>query len=336
VSQFMHFRSCIAIAAVLTFGVGVRSARADEHVLVLLDVTGSMTLGSIPGMTRMDVAKARMSTFLDTVPATPTRYAFWTFSGSTFTEVFDFTAGRTAADVKGAVLAAVPGGLTPLAGSVCAAVDELINFLPNDFHTKRIYMATDGEENNTPNVDQCFGPPSATVYPNLTVGSWHWKVRNKACTGNANTPGVCSGGVPPGGLTLIVDVDHLFDFVPTMSSASLLSLEGGKAARGTATFAAGPQISSASSDSAFFAGLSGETHGRYIGITPSTPPAQATPLPGDANGDGCVNVQDRALVLQQFGTPGNGNTDFNRDGIVNTFDLQTVLQNFGRGCTKVR
>jgi hypothetical protein len=86
-------------------------------------------------------------------------------------------------------------------------------------------------------------------------------------------------------------------------------------------------------DAAFFAGLASETHGRYAGITPSTPPGQATPPPGDANLDGCVNIQDRALVLQQFGTPGNGKTDFNRDGIVNIFDLQTVLQNFGDGCT---
>ena len=45
------------------------------------------------------------------------------------------------------------------------------------------------------------------------------------------------------------------------------------------------------------------------------------------------DIQDRALVLQQWGTPGNGKTDFNRDGIVNMFDLLTVLQNFGSGCT---
>ena len=316
-----------AVAAML--GAGARQARADEHVLVLLDVTGSMTLSSVPGMTRLEVAKERIATFLDIVPSQPTKYALWFFEGASFTEIYAFTDNPTAAQVKASVLAATTGGVTPLAHSVCAAVDELINYLPSEFHTKRIYMATDGEENATPTTDQCFGPSSATIYPTLTTGSWQWKVRNKACTGNASTPGICSGGVPPGGLTLIVDVDHLFDFVPTMTAAASASREAGRGDRITLKASAPPPPNA---DAAFFSGLSSETHGRYAGITPSTPPNQAVPQAGDATHDGCVNIQDRALVLQQFGTPGNGSTDFNRDGIVNIFDLQTVLQNFGQGC----
>jgi len=320
---------CTLAAALALLGASAHTASANEHVLVVLDTTGSMTLGSTPGLTRLDVAKARISTFLDTVPSVTSEYALWFFEGTTFTRVFSFADHKTAAQVKAAVLAATTGGLTPLAHSVCAAVDELINYLPSEFHSKRIYLATDGAENNSPVTDQCFGPSSGTVYPTLTVGSWQWKVRNKACTGNANTPGVCSGGVPGGGLTLIVDVDHLFDFVPTMSASSALSLEGGGRSRGT--LSAVVVLPPPNSDAAFFRGLSRETRGRYTGITPSTSPSVATPIPGDVNGDGCVNIQDRALVLQQYGTPGNG-ADLNHDGIVNTFDLQTVLQNFGRGC----
>lgn len=320
----------LAAAVATAIGAGAGQARADEHVLVLLDVTGSMALSSIPGMTRLDVAKERISTFLATVPGTPTKYALWFFEGSSYSPIYDFADNATAAQVESAVMAATVGGVTPLAHSVCAAVDELINYLPSEFHSKRIYMATDGEENASPVTDQCYGPSSTTLYPTLTTGSWQWKVRNKACTGNASTPGVCSGGVPPGGLTLIVDVDHLFDFVSIMSADVSASREAGPGDRITLK-SSGPLLTSA--DAAFFAGLSSETQGHYAGITPSTPPTQAVPLPGDATGDGCVNIQDRALVLQQWGTPGNGQTDFNRDGIVNIFDLQTVLQNYGQGCT---
>jgi hypothetical protein len=312
----------------LLLGASSRTAKADEHVLVLLDTTGSMTLGSSGGLSRLEVAKARISTFLDTVPSVTSRYALWFFEGNTYTPIFSFADNKTAAEVKARMLIATPGGLTPLAHSVCAAVDELINYLPSELHSKRIYMATDGEENNSPVADQCFGPSSTTLYPTLTSGSWQWKVRNKACTGSATSPGLCSAGVPPG-LTLIVDVDHLFDFVPAMSASTSAVLEGRGRSRGTLAPAAAAPPPNA--DAAFFGGLARETRGRYAGITPSTPPAQATPQPGDVNLDGCVNINDRALVLQQFGTPGPS-ADLNRDGIVNVFDLQTVLRNFGRGC----
>jgi hypothetical protein len=309
-------------------GASARLASANEHVLVVLDVTGSMDTPSIPGMTRLDVAKARLTAFLSTVPSVTSEYSLWFFEGSTYTPIYTFADHRTRADLTTAISGARTGGATPLAHTICAAVDELVNYLPSELHTKRIELATDGEENNTPAIDQCFGPSSSTAYPTLDVGSWQWKVRNKACTGNATTPGVCGGGVPPGGLTLIVDVAHLFDFVPPFAARATVTPETGRHTRDAFTAIAAPP---ANADAAFFSGLAQETHGRYTGITPATPPALAAPIAGDANADGCVNIQDRALVLQQYGTPGNG-TDFNHDGIVNTFDLQTVLQNFGRGC----
>ncbi len=320
--------SFLSAALTCTVLLAPLAAQADEHVLILLDVTGSMGAGSIPGMTRIQVAKQRLSDFLDIVPSQPTRYAFWTFEGTGFTQVYGFSDNRSAAEVKAAVNLATLGGVTPLAGSVCSAVDALINFLPDEFHTKRIQMASDGDENSTPNADQCFGPSSASVYPTLDVNSWQWKVRNKACTGNANAPGPCAGGIPPSGLTLIVNIDHLFDFVngPTMSLAPDL-----ETAQSRTGFAAAARVSV---DEAFFRGLSQESKGRYQAITPSTPLTQALPVPGDATSDGCVNVLDRSAVLQQFGqkvAPGTP-TDFNRDGVVNIFDYNTVLQNFGRGC----
>ncbi|MCS7208010.1 MAG: hypothetical protein NZ874_00370 [Fimbriimonadales bacterium] len=53
-------------------------------------------------------------------------------------------------------------------------------------------------------------------------------------------------------------------------------------------------------------------------------------IPGDVNGDRCVNDQDLLLILLNFGNPGQG--DVNNDGTVNDQDLLIVLLNFGQGC----
>ncbi|WP_437501071.1 VWA domain-containing protein [Sorangium sp. So ce1099] len=312
--------SSAAIGMACAVGLFSSAASADEHVLILLDRTGSMGATSVPGKTRLQVAKDRIKAFLKSAPSQPRRYAFWTFDDATYTPIFNFADNRSAAQVEIEVDAVTLGGVTPLAHSACAAIDELINYLPSEFHTKRLYLATDGEENNTLSTDQCGGPPSATNYPNLQVDSWQWKVRNKACTGDPNSPAMCG---TPGMPTLLVDIDHLFDNITLRARRSLEPVPN-----------AGLFSAFSSSDASFFSGLTSETGGRYVSVTPSTPPAQAAPKPGDASLDGCVNVTDRSLVLSQFGqnvaagTP----TDFNRDGVVNIYDYNTVLQNYGSGC----
>ncbi|NMO19986.1 VWA domain-containing protein [Pyxidicoccus fallax] len=327
-----RFLSRTAMALACAGGLYSSAAMADEHVLVLLDVTGSMTLQSVPGKTRLQVAKDNINNFLDTVAPTPRKYAFWKFSGTAATPVFNFSDNKTAAEIKAAVNLATAGGNTPLAHSICAGIDHLLAFLPNDFHIKRVYLATDGEENTTPVADQCHGPFSANPYPNLDAGSWQWKVRNKACTGFANEPGPCGVLLPPypPGLTMIVDIDHLFtDTVPFAAAARSEGLEDAELTTGLSAAA------SLNEDATFFKGISQETKGRYASITPSTPPSQAAPLPGDANLDGCVNVTDRSLVLSLYGktVPAGTPADFNRTLVVDSYDHQTVLNNFGRGCT---
>jgi hypothetical protein len=332
-----RWNASIFTAVALTLVMGGRTAHAspqEQHVLYLLDTTGSMLEPSTGGMTRLEVAKTRVIHDMQTVQPLPTTYALWTFEGSSFTQIYSFTDVKTLVDLESAVAGATSsGGATPLAGSICSAVDTLLAYLPagNPANVKRIYLATDGLENNTPGPDQCFGSSSATVYPTLTPHSWQWRVRNKACVGNAEpaAPGaVCPDGVPTSGnpITLLVDIDHLFD--NNIPFAALSRLESGAHNRSAFASIVLPPVNA---DAAFFSGLTAEKHGHYVGITSSTPPSVAAPIAGDVNLDGCVNVQDRALVLQQFGTPGPS-ADLNRDGIVNTFDLQTVLQNFGRGC----
>ena len=335
------YHGVIAALAVVV-GVGGRPASADpqqQHVLYLLDTTGSMGDLSSGGLTKLEVAKARIKADLDTVQPLPTTYAVWRFDGASFTQLYSFTDVKTIANMKAVVDAQVLGGATPLADSICSAVDSLLAYLPagNPTNVKRIFLATDGLENNS--IGECSGPPSDPTlsYPTLTPHSWQWRVRNKACVGapepSSPVP-VCPNGVPTAGnpITLLVDIDHLFDdnigippFAPFAAAASRLDPERGARASAVVTTAA------VNADAAFFTGLTHEKHGRYHAITQSTPLAAAVPIPGDVNLDGCVNITDRALVLQQFGGPGTA--DLNGDGVVNTFDLQTVLQNFGSGCT---
>jgi hypothetical protein len=327
VSQRLASRAAISLACAV--GLCSSVASADEHVLILLDRTGSMGATSVPGKTRLQVAKDRITAFMRSAPSQPRRYAFWTFDELSYTPIYNFFENRTQAEVEAAVNAVTLGGATPLAHSACAAIDALIDFLPGDFHLKRLYMATDGEENNTLSTDQCYGPSSPTNYPNLQVGSWQWKVRNKACTSDANSPARCGDPSMP---TLLVDIDHLYDFISlrTSTSSSLMASRSIEPVMNPLLSVAGP-----SNDAAFLSGLSSETGGSYVAITPSTPPAQAAPRPGDASRDGCVNIADRSLVLSKFGqtVPAGEPTDFNRDGIVNIYDYNTVLRNYGSGCS---
>ncbi len=64
----------------------------------------------------------------------------------------------------------------------------------------------------------------------------------------------------------------------------------------------------------------------------STLPAAAADVPGDANGDGQVDVQDLTLVAAHFNTspPGDARADLNGDGVVNIFDLALVGLHYGR------
>jgi hypothetical protein len=56
-------------------------------------------------------------------------------------------------------------------------------------------------------------------------------------------------------------------------------------------------------------------------------------VPGDVDGNGCVDDADLLAVLFAFGQVGSGlPEDVNGDGVVDEADLLTVLFNFGSGC----
>ncbi len=55
-------------------------------------------------------------------------------------------------------------------------------------------------------------------------------------------------------------------------------------------------------------------------------------LPGDANGDGKVDINDLTIVLTNYGQSGMtwGQGDFNNDGKVDVNDLTVVLANYNQ------
>jgi hypothetical protein len=60
----------------------------------------------------------------------------------------------------------------------------------------------------------------------------------------------------------------------------------------------------------------------------STP--QASPMPGDVNGDGHVNIVDIGIIIDNYRTspPNDPRADLNHDGIVNIVDIGIVIDHY--------
>ena len=77
--------------------------------------------------------------------------------------------------------------------------------------------------------------------------------------------------------------------------------------------------------------VGGQTHGFLLDLAL---------LPGDANGDGKVDINDLTIVLanynQSIGTNGRGLGDFNADQKVDINDLTIVLAHYNQGGCRAR
>lgn len=115
----------------------------------------------------------------------------------------------------------------------------------------------------------------------------------------------------------------------SVSENDIAYVDQAKATGGKATFKLGV-------DTAKF----GEKFTVYVGGTSVAAPKSAALTfsaggPGDANGDGMVNIKDYSIVIDAFGSVSGGETyndqaDLNSDGMVNIKDYDIVIGNFGK------
>jgi hypothetical protein len=327
----------------------------ETNVLVVIDVTGSMMAnsGSVapgePSVSRLEVGKLTALDWLinDTTGFVVPEFAVWEFSQTgiadpNFRLLRDFTGNKTQAIAAVGAATQRPDS-TPLAGTLCDAVDRLKTYENGktiiDPVTglrraariqRRIFLVTDGIENATITSNECWGPDAvtATAYPNFDFGSWQWKVLNKLKTGNANTP----SSAP---FEYIIDVEHIL--TSFISSAAGLAENGAAASLEAA--GGGPTLySTVQSDVNLFRGLATQSGGTYTQLAPNPQGIVSFRIAGDANDNGCVDMTDFDIFLQVYGAqvsaanPLTIQADFNGDGWVDDDDYMLLIQHWSEGC----
>jgi len=331
-------------------------ARAAEYATVLIDFSGSMASLSDATNNKMTIAKQRAKDFLN-LPVAGRQYAVWLFynnstTGASFYQpVVSFVEGKTGPQAAAALDLILPDGsippgdnLTPLAGSMCAAMRDLIDS-STPTADRHLYTISDGLENSTPTHPDpaldCSGIDSPTLFdetlPNagLTADSWQWKVRNMAVNGAANN---ASDGPPV--THLILDVDYLREWVPTAPlramSSSVVTLDHQASAplvaisssKGVTASASAPPIDPLLT---FYRGMTKMTGGRFEDIGGLEVPV--IHVLGDLNDNGCVNAKDLVILTRSLGKPvkGDNPADLNRDHKVDRYDVEILIKNFNKG-----
>jgi hypothetical protein len=330
----------LATAATLTVGAA-GAAHADRYMVVLVDASGSMTIE------RSDDGRSRFQAAIDRADTQIFHYAtnggldgvaVYAFSGTTaiLHTGTPPTAGNPGApfvdvNTARAAVAALttnqpPAGLTPLAGSVCEALDTLLGMTAGN-PERILQLASDGEENNTPIGTECQGPRSETRFPPFQTmpQSWENKVYVKATD-------VAVGSDP----IILVDLFEysevtgpLFSFssmVPKMVGGELIVPRPMQKAAAAAA-AADPDRPPTLRE--FFGALTSATGGSLTVI----PDAEPVPVIGDIDGDQCIDPADTFEIIRRFGehTPDvDGKYDLDLDGVI-TYDDYAILASYITG-----
>ncbi|HEX2692321.1 MAG TPA: dockerin type I domain-containing protein [Kofleriaceae bacterium] len=204
-------------------------------------------------------------------------------------------------------------GSTPLAGAMCGAVD-LLEMFPAD--TKILQVSSDGEENSTPLGTPCHGDLYSGGAP-FPSSSWQAMVLNFFV-----------------GKPVITQVD-LFNSLPILltTHAQDASDPEGILTTQARLSATTPSISTGLTPlEEFFTILTQSTGGQLNVIRDDAP----LPVPGDLNGDRCVNHTDAILVARAFGPlvppTTNGRYDLNLDGTVDFSDYQLQRKRITTTC----
>lgn len=286
-------------------------AEAERNMVVVLDATGSMTLGRIDGKTRFEAAKeqavARIDNARGETAGLTGGVTVYTFSTTGLTRVTDVAA--TPFDAAQAIMALTPpSGLTPLAGSLCDAIDRS-NESGNAATTARLLeVFSDGEENFTDSMHDCYGPPSADADPPFELGSWQNKVYQYR-------------GAHP----LVTINVTLYHNVAVGGFAATASADPEQALLGTSspfsTFA------TRLSDADFFAALAAASGGTFHAIADNEP----LPVFGDVDGDYDVDRDDAIALARQFGAPATHAFDLDADNTIGWGDYAILLGRLGTG-----
>jgi hypothetical protein len=314
-----HLLTGLAVVIAM-LAAGSKDAHAQRRMLVLIDATGSMTLprpGDVVSPTRFHAAKALATQrVLEQDALGLDGVAVYTFqdSSSTLRTPGGFVPTNDALTaIDGLDPNTVPFGITPLAGSMCEAVQRLVD---DGGAIKILQVSSDGEENATDPANECFGPFSTIAAEPFSAGSWQNKVYVKAV-----------GAV-------IVRID-LFNPAPIISLAARAAVdpEGG----GNAMQQQFASIAAAAIDDRpptleeFFGALARATGGQLVVAHDEEP----LPVFADMDGDRCVNRTDAILLARQFSrsVPAvDGKFDLNQDGVVGFADYQILLDNRTPGC----
>jgi hypothetical protein len=326
-------RLLIGFAMAAATIIGASAAHADRKMLVLIDATGSMSTVRGDGATRFEAAKQRA---LDQIGVQAglglNGVAVYTFSDATSTlqTVGGFVPTNDAIKVIAGDPTATPpippldlftvgGGITPLAGSMCKAVDDLV---ATGATTKILEVASDGEENATPMTDPCFGPFSTDPNPPYSTGSWQNLVLSKVSS------------VPPPGIQVQID---LFEPGPvTGFSAFAAAMDPEAQQSAVMRFATAGAMLAAAGDGPptlqdFFTEIARVTGGR---LTVIEDPATSVPVLGDADGNSCIDRTDAIAVARSFGQTGDPQDlpfDLDDSGKVGFIDYAAEVSRFTPG-----
>lgn len=167
------------------------TAAADRTAVVVIDATGSMTLArndcdNNPS-NRFETAKCRAVDRIATLASQTdglSEVHVFTFTNNFFTGEMGLldvsggfvTAGQAITDIEALTM---PSGTTPLAGSLCDAIDAASASGSGSTTTRFVQIYTDGEENDTDPMHPCAGPDSVSSNP-FDPGSWQNNVWNHA------------------------------------------------------------------------------------------------------------------------------------------------------------
>ena len=327
-------RLLIATTMVAATIVGASAAHADRKMLVLIDATGSMSIQRADLQTRFEAARQRAVDQIGVQAGLGLAgVAVYTFSDNTSTlqtvgGVNGFVSVNAAITKIAGDPNAVPpippldlftvgGGITPLAGSMCKAVDDL---MATGATTKILEVASDGEENATPMTDPCFGPFSTDPNPPYTTGSWQNLVLAKV----QNAP-------------IQVQID-LFDPGPITGFAAFAAFTANPEAEQSAVMnlaTAGSMLVAAGEGPPtlqdFFTEIARVSGGR---LTVLEDTQTSVPVIGDADGNSCVDRSDAIAVARSFGQTGDPQDlafDFDNSGKVGFVDYANEVGRFTPG-----